>query len=323
MRKISAVQVLCVCQQICSLLLMWTITELVGFCRFKGLLVKYQGLQTLCCVHQYHWSSGIRVKYHLSYGLHINKQAQRRLHAHGGVEQTAPKLNHVHAKNITNHISNAAFLQCLVTTIGPPFNRVQPFEIYSVFFCLYFCITSVEYCYELKLQRQCMVVEFTVSKTCFEISVFGSVQNLAQTLRENSSHISGHLESQFQNFLCFAASSVVLRMRRKFKLRQEVTYPKSPSQKFSAPRPDSKFYFEYVFQYETSQISGWRDVRSNKRSRSDRTCHCAKCTMWPLFIFPCSPHSFRRDVHQQSPLIDQQRRLISFRSFSHAVFSRS
>jgi hypothetical protein len=44
-----------------------------------------------------------------------------------------------------------------------------------------------------------MVFEFTVSKPGFEIDVSRLEQILAQTLRENFSHIARHLKFQFQN----------------------------------------------------------------------------------------------------------------------------
>ena len=88
--------------------------------------------------------------------------------------------------------------------VAAAYLRVSPnsfFIFYFYFYFLYYiCEVLLWILNELKWWRQCTVSEFMVSKTWFKIIVSWLEQILVQTLRENLSHISRHLESQFQNF---------------------------------------------------------------------------------------------------------------------------
>ena len=97
-------------------------------------------------------------------------------------------------------------------------------------FWYYLCGLLISIFNELKLQRQCMVFQFVVSKLGFETGVSRLKQILAQTPWENLSHILRHLESRLWNFRATASvldvyhitnKSVLqgVTMWRKFKLR--------------------------------------------------------------------------------------------------------
>jgi len=83
------------------------------------------------------------------------------------------------------------------------FNRLKSVRLLPILFYLflyYLCGVLLWILSELKWWKQCMVLEFTVSKTRFKIIVSWQEQIMVQTLQKNSSHISRHPESQLQIF---------------------------------------------------------------------------------------------------------------------------